>query len=244
MQPVEIVCSSRATRQGWLALPSQPGPRPAVVVIHDITGMRADTRRHCARFAEEGYVALAPDLYDGGSPRCVVGTLTGMLRGRGEAFDVIRASRELLAARPDVDAARIGVVGFCMGGGFALLAAADDAFAVAAPFYGTVPRSADRLSGLCPTIAQFGAQDLVFRRSARRLKRHLEQLDVPHAWHLREGVGHSFMNDHPDVMFRLSRFGPMRAGYDAETESEAWGAMLAFFSEHLGASPPAQPAES
>lgn len=218
-----------------MALPPGDARVPGVVVVHDITGFRADTRRHCRRFAAEGFAAAAPDLYAGGRPGCVVRTLTSLVRGEGEGLAVIEATRAALCAHPRVDPARIGIVGFCMGGGFALLAAADGPYAVAGPFYGPVPRSAARLRGLCPTLAQFGSRDLAFRGHAARLGRHLDALGVPHELIVHEGVGHSFMNDHPDAAFALGRFTPLRARHDAAAEAVAWAQLLRWFRAHLGA---------
>jgi carboxymethylenebutenolidase len=218
-----------------LALPDGEGPVPGVVVVHDITGFRADTRRHCARFAAEGFAAAAPDLYMGGRPSCVVRTLTSLLRGEGEGLQVIEATRAALAAHPRVDPDRIGIIGFCMGGGFALMAAADGPYAVAGPFYGTVPRSAERLRGLCPTLAQFGQQDLAFRSHAARLGRHLEALGIEHELVMHEGVGHSFMNAHEDPLFSLGRLTPLRARHDAAVEADAWARLLRWFRAHLDA---------
>lgn len=223
-------------RPGVLFLPdgAAPGAQlPGVVVIHDITGFREDTRRHGRRFAEAGYAVIAPDLYDGGAPGCIVRTMTSMARGEGSAYALIRAARQMLAERPEVAAHRIGITGFCMGGEFALLSAADDAYAVAAPFYGFVPRSAERLRGICPTIAQFGGQDIMLWGQASRLSRHLEALGVPHEVLVYDDVGHSFMNDHPDALFSLAVYTPMRGRYDAATEAKAWDAMMAFFDAHM-----------
>jgi len=202
-------------------------------VIHDVLGASADARRHCERFAEAGYVALAPDLYDGGRMACVVRTMLDGMRGRGPTFAVLDAVRAHLARMPEVDPERLGVVGFCMGGGFALLAAADHHYAVAAPFYGQVPRSRERLEGICPTLAQFGARDRVFVGHAARLSEHLEALGVEHEVLVHEGVGHSFMNHHDSLSFSLGRHTPMHAAYDAPTEAVAWRRVLDFFAEHM-----------
>lgn len=216
--------------QAVLAVPSAAEPPfPAVVVIHDIYGFSDDLRRHCRRFADAGYAALGPDLYRGGSPGCVVKTLTSMVTGKGFAYDVIEAARCELEARHDVDATRICVAGFCMGGSFALLAAADQSFAVAAPFYGAVPARASRLRGLCPTIAQYGALDSVFLPHARRLSRHLEELGIEHEVHIYDDAGHSFMNQLEGKLAPLGRHTPLHACYDPVTEAIAWDRLLDFF---------------
>lgn len=235
MKQVELSVGGRSHR-AFYAEPDGDGPFPAVVVIHDLTGMREDTRRHVQRFADAGYAAIAPDLFMG-SMGCIVRTFATMVRERGAALDVIEAARAWLVGSGAVDPERVSVTGFCMGGGFALLAGADGHYAVAAPFYGPVPFAQRRLEGLCPTIGQFGARDLVFRSHASRLSRHLEALGVPHEVLVHDGVGHSFMNDHPDALFALGRFTPLRAAHDARVEAVAWDRMLAFLRVHDG--PPA-----
>ena len=217
-----------------LALPTAgEAPHPGVVVLHDIYGFTRDLKRHCERFADAGYAAIAPDLYAGGAPRCVVGVVRSMATNRGFAFEVIDAARSHLAARDDVDPARIAVAGFCMGGGFALIAAADQSFAVAAPFYGAVPKSAERLRGICPTIAQFGGKDSVFVPHAKRLSRHLEELGVDHEVLIYEEAGHSFANQLDGPLAPLGRYTPIRAAYDPATEQIAWQALLNFLGDRL-----------
>lgn len=237
IQDVSIPLPDGGTRPGALALPDDtPVPLPGVVILHDIFGLKPDTRRHCERFAEAGFAALAPDLYGGGRVACVVSTLLTMPRERGGALDAIAAARRVLAEQPEVDPRRIGITGFCMGGGFALLAAADDTYAVAAPFYGAAPKERERLSGICPTLAQYGERDRPFLSHAKRLGEHLAALGVPHEVLVHPGVGHSFMNDHPDSWFaRMGARGPLKAAYDAPTEKEAWEKMLAFFRAHMPA---------
>ena len=238
MTELTVPCPS-GDRRALYAVPEGEGPWPGVVIIHDVTGLREDCARHCRRFAEAGYAAICPDLYAGGRIGCVVRVLLSMQSHTGEAYAVIGAARQILADRPEVDAARLGVVGFCMGGGFAMVAAADDDYAVAGPFYGAVPRRAERLSGICPTIAQYGQRDIAFRSHRKRLEKHLDELDVPHEVIDHPGVGHSFMNDHRGIYERvMGGTPPLYAQYDAETEATAWGKLLAFFSEHL---PPASP---
>jgi carboxymethylenebutenolidase len=235
IESVQICVTDAHTHEAALALPEDgEAPFPGVVVIHDIYGFSPDLKRHCRRFADAGYVAIGPDLYHGGRTGCVVKTLTSIATGTGLAYDVIEAAREFLAARDDVDPKRIAIAGFCMGGGFALIAAADQAFAVAAPFYGMVPKKASRLRGLCPTIAQFGAEDRVYLPHARRLVRHLEELGIDHEVHIYEGVGHSFMNQLEGRLAPLGRHTPIRAFYDAETEAKAWSKLLDFFERHIG----------
>ncbi len=218
-----------------ISRPEGEGPWPAVVVIHDLTGFGADVRRHCDRFAEAGYLALAPDLYRGGNVACVVQTMKSMATGKGHAYLVIDGARRAVMARSDVDASRVGICGFCMGGGFALIAAADQSFAVAAPFYGAVPRTAARLEGICPTLAQYGAQDVAFLSHGQRLSEHLRALGVEHEVLFHEGAGHSFMNQLEGVAAVGGRYTPLRAEYNPDVEAVAWSRLLTFFGEHMPA---------
>ena len=235
LEQISIPVTDQRNHKGALAFPDHAEPPfPGVVVVHDIMGYTADLRRHCERFADAGYAAIGPDLYQGGKPGCVVKTLTSAVTGKGFGYEVIDAARRLLAARDEVDANRIGVAGFCMGGGFALLAAADQSFAVAAPFYGTVPEKASRLQGLCPTIAQFGGQDSVFVPHAKRLARHLEELGIEHEIHMYEEAGHSFMNQLEGPLAAMARHTSMHAAYNPDTEAKAWAKLLDFFDRHMG----------
>jgi len=106
-----------------LAAPAESGKFPGVIVIHEIFGLNADIRRIASRIADLGYVALAPDLYDKPGPRpiCIARTLLTLNRGSGAAFDDLDAARRFLQGQANVDSSRIGVIGFCMGGGIALL---------------------------------------------------------------------------------------------------------------------------
>src|SRR6202011_6159057 len=105
-----------------------------------------------ARFAEAGYVAVAPDLYSHGRRIvCLSRVIVDMLSG-GVAREIadIHAVRGALAERSDVDAQRIAVAGFCRGGGFALVAGPQPGFSAAAVNYGMVPADRSQLDGVCP----------------------------------------------------------------------------------------------
>ena len=219
-----------------LALPATPGRRPAVIVIHEIFGLNGDIRRITARFADLGYVALAPNLYDTDGPRalCVLRTLLALRRREGAAFADLDAARAWLVARADVDATRVGVAGFCLGGGFALLYAVRAPLGAAAAFYGDVPSSADDLRQICPVVAGFGGRDRLFAGQGRRLETHLAALGVPHDVRIYPDAGHSYMSHHSGVLATLGAWGPMAAGYDPAAAEDSWERMGAFFRTHLG----------
>src|ERR1019366_1980127 len=155
---------------------------PGVIVIHEIFGLNDDIRRITGRVADLGYAALAPDLYDREGLRlmCIVRTMMTLNRGEGDAFHDLDAARKYMQQQPGVDAARIGVIGFCMGGGFALLFAARTALGVAATFYGDVPKTAAQLRGVCPVLGGYGGQDKIFAGQGRRLDKLLSEMGVDH----------------------------------------------------------------
>lgn len=236
---VEIPLEGGAAMRGLLALPDGPAPDagwPAVIAIHDIFGFSDDIRRITRRFAAKGYAALAPALYDGaGAPvLCVVRTLRDAQRREGPAFDRIEAARQFAADAPEIDGTRIGVTGFCLGGGFALFFAARGGVQVCAPYYGDTPKTADELRKVCPVVAGFGELDQSFAAQGRRLAGHLQELGVANDVKIYPGVGHSYMNDHGSgLLTPLMKRTPMHAAYDEDAAEDSWRRMLAFFAEHL-----------
>jgi len=218
-----------------LALPAGAGRRPAVIVIHEIFGLNDDIRRIAGRVADLGYVALAPDLFDtgGARPLCVLRTFMTLRRGEGPAFADLEAARAFLAARPDVDAAHTGVVGFCLGGSFALLWATKAPLGAAGVFYGEVPKTADRLRGVCPVVAGYGGRDRIFASQGERLERLLAEIGAEHDVRLYPEAGHSFMSHHTGAMAWIMSWGPMAVGNDPAAEADSWTRLERFFRAHL-----------
>lgn len=140
-------------------IPHGPGPWPAVVVVQDVLGVTADLKRITDRFAETGYLALAPALY-GRSPkiRCMINTIRAHFAATGPAYDDLVAARDHLLADPRCTG-KIGLVGFCMGAGFWLQLAPRGLFDATAPNYGLAPKNIDTLTRSCPVVASYGAKD-------------------------------------------------------------------------------------
>jgi carboxymethylenebutenolidase len=228
-----------ASMRAFLTLPDGTPPEggwPVVIAIHDIFGFSPDIHRIARRFADSGYAALAPALYDGaGAPfLCVVRTLRDQQRGEGPAFERIEAVRRHLQELPEVNGERVAITGFCLGGGFAIFFAARGDVQVAAPYYGETPGSVDKLRKVCPVVAGYGETDKSFVGHGRRLAEHLDQLGVPNDVKIYPDVGHSYMNDHGGVVFPMMRnLPPMHAAYDEAASEDSWRRMLNFFGEHL-----------
>ncbi len=206
---------------------------PGVIVVHEMLGLTDDIGRITRRFADSGYAALAPDLFDGLGPRpiCVVRTLRAYRRGGGRALAALEAARSVLSRWPGVDGSRIGVAGFCMGGGFALLLGRRPGVDAAAAFYGDVP---DDLDDICPVVAGYGGRDRVFGGKGVELAERLDALGVVNDVVTYPDAGHSFMSRYGGLTAVLAPLSPLHAGYEEVAAEDSWARVLAFFAEHLG----------
>lgn len=242
--PVDLTPLSAATGgsrrlTGHLARPEGAGPWPGVVVVHEALGVNEVVLRQTRRLAEAGYLALLPDLFtDGGAPRCLIPTMLAAMSGRGRAYADVAAARTALAEHPDCTG-RIGIVGFCMGGSFALMVAGRGSFDAASVNYGQLPRHADRvLAQACPIVGSYGRRDRLLRRgTAARLEAALDRLGVVHDVREYPRAGHSFLND-AEVgpralrpLYRVTGVGPEPA-----SAVDAWRRIEAFLDTHLAQS--------
>jgi carboxymethylenebutenolidase len=235
-EAVSVPIGASAMRAALARPSSGEGPWPGVVVIHELLGLNDDMRRIAARFAASGYVALAPDLFDGlgRKPVCILRTMAAWRRGGGRALEALEAARSWLAERPEVDASRIGAAGFCMGGGFALLLGTRGAVGVVATFYGDLPHRPEGLRGICPVFAGYGARDRVMGSRAGILERRLRELGIDHEVIVYPDAGHSYMSQYDGLTAWLGSHGPLQAGHVEHAAEESWSKMLRFFEVHLG----------
>ncbi|MBN9755488.1 dienelactone hydrolase [Pseudonocardia sp. Ae406_Ps2] len=218
---------------GFLARPETDTPGPAIVMIYEIFGMTPEMRRIARELAREGYTVLIPDLFARGrvKPLCIASTLATMATGRGAALGDCESARRWLADQPTVDADRIGVMGFCMGGGFALLLSQTGLYRVAVPFYG---RAGVAVEPVCPVVASFGGRDLQFADGyPQRLEADLAERGIPHDVVVYPEAGHSFMTRTPGAKGAVARRTPLHAEYHEPSATDATERVRAFLHDHL-----------
>ena len=217
--------SGDETVSGFLAMPESGGRHPALVVIHEWWGLNDWVKEQARKFAEQGYVALAPDLYRGQiatDPSQAHELSRGMPQDR--AVRDLKAAFAYLATRSDVDKAKIGSVGWCMGGGLSLqLAVHEPQLAACVVNYGAMPTDAADIQKIhAPVLGNFGADDRGIPPSA--VKAFGEALDAAGKTgdvKIYEGAGHAFQNPNN------------KAGYRAEAAANAWKRMVDFFNRTL-----------
>jgi carboxymethylenebutenolidase len=230
-----LVSTPSGPMPSWLAAPSKPGPVPGVVVIHDVIGMTQDHRNQAKWLAEAGFLSLAIDLYHkGGMLLCLRGIVRDVMSGKGASFDDIEAARSWLLAQPNCNG-KVGVIGFCMGGGFALMLASGHGFSASSVNYGgPLPKDVDEfLKTACPVVGSYGGQAKWEQGIADELQRALERALVPHDVREYPEAGHSFMNNHRGYGFlKILRFKAI--GYNEAATMDARQRIAAFFHTHLG----------
>jgi carboxymethylenebutenolidase len=202
-----------------------------VVVLHEIFGRQPEIDRVVDRFAASGYAAVAPDLFAKGLRiGCIVRAMRAIRSGAGPQIDHIRGARSWLCETARIAPERVGLIGFCLGGGFAL--ACGRGWAAVSTNYGDVPPT-HVMEGIGPVVGCYGGKDLVMGRNGDELARRLSSLGVEHEIHVFPNVGHAFLTDgHHPVAAVLGW--PMRAKVkNEEDKDEAWRRIFAFFDRKL-----------
>ena len=223
-----VVMTTESLGSSYLALPGDPGPCPGVVVIHEASGLNDNIRDICRRFAAEGYAALGVDLFEGRNRAvCIARMFAGAVARNLDHYGVpaLKAALGRLAARPEVDAARIGAVGFCLGGSIELSwACTDNRLTAIAPFYGAAPRPRKAIRRMCPVVGSWPDKDFT-TKAAAVLETELTAAGIAHDLKVYPGAKHAFFNDQ------------WRA-YHPAAAADSWQRVLAFFAEHVRHGPP------
>lgn len=225
---------------GYLAHPEET-PRPGVVVVPDVWGLSEHYRDIARRLAEEGFAALALDVYRRtGRPELtdVPSAMRWMRELRDPVvLETVQEGIDALAAHAAAAGRKVGVIGFCMGGKYALLAACRcRGLSACAPFYGMLSEPEDRdperkpesaleaIGALrCSLLGLYGDEDhLIPLEDVRELQRRLETVEPPSEVQVYAGAGHAFFNDTREAMYR------------PEAARDAWARLLLFLREHLG----------
>ena len=211
---------------GFLAKPKGAGKHPAVIVIHEIFGVVDHIKDVSRRLGNEGYVALAVDLFEGT-------TISSLEEGRklregltedrilGDLNGAFRYLQSLEYVQPK----RIGSIGFCMGGGLSLfLACHNKELAAAVVFYGRNPSPIDLVNNIqCPILGNYAGADMAIKEAdIKLLKETLTKYGKIFDIKVYPGAPHGFFND-------------TREAYRPEAAKDAWKRTLAFFNTYLKA---------
>ncbi len=222
---VEYAGPDGETLTGYWARPEGDGPWPAVIVLQEWWGVNEHIMDVTRRIANEGYVALAPDLYKG-----QVATEPDEARKLVMELDMPAAVQEIgsaidyLLAQNFVAGDKVGIVGFCMGGRLTLMTAlVNDNLAVAVPFYGS-PLTPEEAAGVkAPVLGLYGAEDGgIPVEGVLAMGEALTSAGIDNEIQIYEGAPHAFFND-------------TRESYRPEAAADAWQRMLAWFERYLGA---------
>ncbi|HEY8814049.1 MAG TPA: dienelactone hydrolase family protein [Candidatus Dormibacteraeota bacterium] len=207
----------------YLALPDSSGPHPGVVVIHEAYGLNDNIKDITGRFAEHGYAALAVDLFRGRNRAiCLARYMAGMLGGAVNRHGIgdLQMALTHLAGMPEVEPDRIGAIGFCMGGSFAIAwACTDSRLRAVAPFYAANPRPLEAARRACPVVGSYPERDFS-AAAGRALDQALDGYGISHDIKVYPGAGHSFFDDRSRA-------------YNQGAAADSWTRVLAFFEEHL-----------
>jgi len=216
--------SNGGTDTGYMVVPAS-GKGPGVIVIQEWWGLVPHIKHICDRFAAEGYVALAPDLYHGKSTTSPdeAGKLM-MTMQIDQAEKDLRGASTFLLNHEATTASKVGTVGFCMGGALSLFAATKNSQVGACViFYGGHPNVKPDLPNLqAPVLGLYAERDgFVTPESVHELERKLKELGKAAEMHIYPGVDHGFFNDHRPTV------------YNEAAAKDAWKRVIEFFATHL-----------
>ncbi len=212
--------TSNGPTTAYVAAPDDANPTAAVILIQEWWGINDHVKDLAGRFASEGYLCVAPDLYRGKitTDAAEASKLMHDL-ALEDGIETIRRTVDQVKSQYHVD--RIGITGFCMGGTFALRAACEiDSLGAAAPFYGDIPEDEVLARLKAPTIFFAGARDnWINEEKVEALKEAAREFDLPLEVVVYD-ADHAFFDTRPEV-------------YDAEAAADAWRRVLELFDQRL-----------
>ena len=217
--------TSDGNAPGYLAAPAgEHGP--GIIVLQEWWGLDEHIRSVCDRFAAEGFYALAPDLYRGETT-----TQPSEAEQKMMAMSMDQVEKDMcgaadhLASQPGVEGPGVGAVGFCLGGGLAVWAAANcPKIATAVTYYYVMPHGKPDFTKIKgPVLGHFGtADEFVPLEDSKRLESELKDAGVDTTFHYYDGAGHAFFND-------TNRLGT----YDKEHAETSWQRTVSFLRSAL-----------
>ena len=208
----------------YVARPAGPGPHPAVIMIHEFWGLRPELTAKADLLAEQGYLVIAPDLFRGVTtdflPSAIVNVVTSTNDAQAEDLDAVYT---WAASQSDVDRQRIGVLGFCFGGGAALrYSLTNPDLAATVVFYGQPVTDAEQLKRLSgPVLGIFGGADAsIPQEDVRAFDAALNQAGIAHTVTVYDGQPHAFVTS-------------VEAIQAGGAPGDAWAQMVAFLEQSL-----------
>jgi len=215
--------NSKGSMDSFFAKPEGAGSFPGLVIIHEIFGLNENIREISREFAKQGYAVLAVDLFSNRNRAiCMMQIFHGMIFRplNNSLLADLNSAFGFLKQAQGVDADRIGAIGFCMGGAYALqMAITAKGLKAASVFYGANPKPLDAVAQACPIMGSYPDKDFT-TRAAHELEASLVTHKIPHDIKIYENTQHSF-------------YSQQRTPFEVEASQDAWQRMLKFFGEHL-----------
>ena len=217
--------SGDETVKGVLYTPAGKGPFPAIIVIHEWWGLNDWVKEQASKLADQGYVALAVDLYRGKvatTPEMAHEIMRGVPEDRAKRD--LHAAFAFLSAQPNVKKDRIGSIGWCMGGGYSLdVALQESTLAAAVINYGHLATDTEALKKInAPILGLFGGQDHgIPPADVKKFGATLDQLGKKVEIKIYDDAGHAFENPNN------------KDGYRAADAADAWNRTVSFLAENL-----------
>jgi carboxymethylenebutenolidase len=208
---------------GYLARPDSKDHRAAVIIVHEWYGLNRHLEDVAERYAKEGYLAFAIDLYDGvlAKDDSEAAAMMSAL-DQTKTLNYLKAAVSHLRSQPGIE--RVGVTGFCMGGSFALLLPCETKLDAAAPFYGDVPEDTSFISRLSCPLLFIGAEkdEWITIDKMKRLEAAIKKYEKDGEVVIYKNAPHAFFNDTREKLYR------------PDDAADAWRRVLDFFGRHLG----------